>query len=222
VKVKNILASILVLVICFTGIFAGSCNSISGALPKFTIGDTWVSKWHTGGQDYTVTSIITGEDTINGKSCWVMETSYDPAYLGQVLSTTNKYYKDSLDIVFIEYHTNTSQTTTITYQVSGTAYYPLEVGKESKEIDIETITTGDSMITQTENVTVITTTKVEKIETITVPAGTFKCFKVLKYDESGNLIQTTWKSDKTKLFQVKIDDPTEIDSSYELISYSVK
>jgi hypothetical protein len=221
-KIKHLLAAMLILLICVTGSFPSCTASLNGDLPQFSIGDKWVSRWHTGGQEYIVTSEITGAENTDGIDCWVMETTFDPPYLGIVISTINKYDKTDLDIISSDYRTNQpGEFTSITYQISGTPYYPLSVGKESQEIDLQTITSGNSTIIQTENVTVITTTKVEKIETIKVEAGTFKCFKILKYDEKGKLIQVTWRSDKTKLFQVKIVDPSEEDGIYELISYSV-
>jgi hypothetical protein len=222
-KIKFLLAVCLVLAITVTGVLYGCTPKLNGNLPQFAIGDKWVSRWHTGGEDYTVTSEITGEDIIDSQACWVMETTFDPAYVGTVTGMTNKYEKSDLDIIFSEYHMSTPGSfTTFTYKVSGTPYYPLIVGKEAEEISDQGMVTGDAIMTQTENSTIVTRTKVENIEEITVPAGTFQCFKVLKYDDQGNLIQTTWRSDKTKLFQVKMTDPAEEDAVYELISYSMK
>lgn len=222
-RVKCLLAASLLFIIVITGGFSGCSPALNGALPQFAIGDQWVSSWHIGGVAYTVTSTITGEETIGGKNCWVMETVYDPPYLNSVVSTTNKYEKTNLDIVSVYYHTNQpGEFTSITFQVCGTPYYPLSVGKESQEIDFQTIATGNATISSTQNSTITFTTKVEKIETITVKAGTFQCFKVLKYDDQGNLLQTAWRSDKTKLFQVKMTDPADENAVYELVSYAVK
>ncbi len=223
VKIKLLLSVGLILIICVTGGFVGCTNEKAGAFPQFSIGDKWVSRWNTQGMEYTVTAEITGEEAVDGKDCWVMETTYEPPYKETVISTTNKYDKTNLDIVSSDYHTTkTGQITTITYKIGGTPYYPLKVGKESEEIAFQTLTSGNTTISWTENSTVTTKTVVEKMEKITVAAGTFNCFKVLKYDENGNLTQITWRPDETKLFQVKMTDMSEEDAIYELISYSVK
>jgi hypothetical protein len=219
-KIKLLLAVFLVLVITITGGLYGCTPKLNGDLPHFTIGDKWVAHWHTGGVDYTVTTEVTGSALVSSQECWVMETTFDPAYAGTVTGMTNKYDKNDLDIIFSEYHmVNPNDLARFEYKISGTDYYPLTVGKEAQEISFQSVSSGNTTIYSTENSTVTTNTKVEKIEKITVPAGTFECFKVLKYDEQGNLIQITWRSDKIKLFQVKMTDPTEPDALYELVSF---
>jgi hypothetical protein len=219
-KIKFLLALCLVLAITFSGGLYGCTPKLNGDLPKFTIGDKWVANWHTGGAEYTVTTEVTGTAILDSQDCWVMETTFDPAYAGSVTGMTNKYEKTDLDIVFSEYHmTKPDDFTTFTYKISGTAYYPLTVGKEAQEISFQSVSSGNTTIYSTENSTVTTNTKVETIEKITVPAGTFECFKILKYDDQGNLIQITWRSDKIKLFQVKMTDPSEPDAVYELVSF---
>jgi hypothetical protein len=220
VKIKFLLAVCLIAVITTGGIISGCTPQLNGNLPQFTIGDKWVAHWHTGGDDYTVTTEVTGNEIVDNQDCWIIETTFDPAYGGSVTGMTNKYEKSDLDIIFSDYHLNTpGEFTTFTYKIRGTAYYPLAVGKEAQEITDQGMITGNATIAQTENSTITNTTKVEKIEKITVPAGTFDCFKVLKYDDQGNLIQITWRSDKIKLFQVKMTDPDEPEAVYELVSF---
>jgi hypothetical protein len=224
VKIKPFLSVGIVLVILLAGIFSGCSPKLNGNMPQFVIGDKWVLKWYSGAGDYTVTSEVSGEDMINGKNCWVMETTFDPVYQGVLTGVTNKYDKVNLDLLSSDYHSNDGKSTSITYQVSGDSYYPLSVGKKALDIEDQTIsttTTGTATVTQTENVTVTTSTVVEKIEKVTVTAGTFTCFKVLKYDDSGKLTSISWRTDKTKLFQVKMTDMNENNTIYELISYSV-
>ena len=174
------------------------------------------------GNEYIVTSEVTGEEFVEGKDCYVMETTFDPPYMGELTSTTNKYDKATFDIVTMDFHpTEPDDFTSITYKSDGTPFYPLTVGKEIEKTETRTITTGNSTITKTYDVTASTKTVVEKIEKITVEAGTFKCFKLLKYDEYGVLVQITWRSTETKMFQVKMTDMAEEDAIYELISYSI-
>ncbi len=217
-----LLITALILIIGITGGFTGCGDNQEGALPQFSIGDKWVSRWHTGGEAYTVTAEITGEEFFAGKDCYVMEMSFDPPFDGTLTGVTNKYEKATLNIITMDMCSAIpGEFTSITYETSGTPFYPLSVGKEIAEVELQTITSGNSAITQTQNVTTATTTVVEKMEKITVEAGTFKCFKLLKYDEYGNLIQITWRSDETKLYQVKMTDMAEEDAIFELISYSV-
>ncbi len=224
-KIKIIRVSGLVLislVLLLAGNLAGCAPKVDGSMPRFALGDTWVGRYKTAGEIYTVTSRVTGEEIRDGKDCWRMETTYEPAYKGQVSGTTTIYEKENLDIVYTDYHlTDPTVFTNISYIVSGTPYYPLEIGKESTEIEDQTITSGNITISQEEKVTVSYITKVEKIEKITVEAGTFDCYKVLKYDEYGVLLQTTWRSDKVKLFQVRMQDAADDDSYYELVSFTM-
>ena len=225
-KIRILLAVLLIFMISLDSLFTGCSSPPNGAMPQFTIGDKWISKWTTGGTEYTVTAAITGEDSVDGNDCWVMEMSYNPAYMNQVTSITSQLDKTNLDILTSVYHMNTTEkSTTITYKIDGDPYYPLKVGKRAKEIEYRTITTvtssGTTAVTQTENATVTTTTVVDKVENITTAAGTFKCFKISKYNENGALIQISWRSDTVKLYQVKMSDLTDPDATYELISYSV-
>ena len=109
---------------------------------------------------------------------------------------------------------------TYSYAPIGVTKYPLVVGKEITFTETETsdITVLGEKETTSETSTY--TYKVESIEQVTVPAGTFRCFKVVKYDEGGSAIETRWGSDAVKGFEVKGIDHESGDTS-ELISYSL-
>jgi hypothetical protein len=223
-KILSAIVSILVLIICVVGPLAGcGAKQQEGRLPAFSIGDKWVSRWSTGGKEHTVTSEITGEAVVEGKSCWIMTTTFDPPYTGQITSMINNYDKTNMNIVKMDLVTTTAgQFNTAVYQTTGDRLYPVTVGEQCRETDLQTMTWGNDTISQSQNSTTTTVTKVEKIETITVPAGTFECFKLLKYNDKGELIQISWRSNTTKMFQVKMEDPSEPAAVYELVSYSVK
>jgi hypothetical protein len=222
IKFLSVTAIIIILFTCFTGTLAG-CGKQEGRLPVFSIGDKWVSQWNTGGEEYRVTSEITGEATVEGKSCWIMTTTFDPAYTGKVTSMINNYDKATMNIVKMDLITIAAgEFTTAVYQTTGDVLYPVTVGEECREVESQTLTWGDASVSQSQNSTNIYVTKVEKIENITVEAGTFKCFKLLKYNSDGDLIQISWRSNDTKMFQVKMEDLSEPDAVYELVSYSVK
>jgi hypothetical protein len=59
----------------------------------------------------------------------------------------------------------------------------------------------------------------EQVEEVTVPAGTFECERKLKYDTDGELMKTSWYSDKAKRIVKSIDHRTE--ETMELIWYSI-
>ena len=60
--------------------------------------------------------------------------------------------------------------------------------------------------TQTNIKTVNYTYQVEGIEEIIVPAGTFRCFRVVQYDDAGNPISTQWESGRVRQYKVKSVD----------------
>ena len=222
-KVKYLAATIIIILAACMATGFTACTGNKGELPVFSTGDKWVSRWHTGDQEYIVTSEITDEEFTEGKDCYVMETTFEPPYMGELTGTVNKYDKATFDIITMDFHSvKPDEFTNITYETSGDVFYPLEVGKEITKTETRTITTGNATVSQTYEVTATIKTIVEKIEKITVEAGTFQCFKLLKYDEYGVLVQITWRSADTKMFQVKLVDMAEEDAIYELIAYSVK
>lgn len=222
-KIKYLPVAGFILITFIASGLASCSSSDTGTLPQFAIGDKWISKWVTEGKEYTITAEVTGEETFNGVDCWVMETAFDPPYMDSVISTVNKYEKATLDIVSSDFVTvNEDEFISITYEISGDPYYPLQVGKECQETEFQSVKSGNSLVTQTQNGTTTRKYVVEKMEKITVPAGTFNCFKILKYDEYGSLIQITWRADDVKLYQVKMTDISDESAVYELVSYSVK
>ena len=53
-----------------------------------------------------------------------------------------------------------------------------------------------------------------------MPAGTFRCFKGVKYDEHGVVLEVKWYSDEVKAYVKSVD--RESDEVMELKSYSVQ
>lgn len=103
------------------------------------------------------------------------------------------------------------------YEFLGKPYYPLQIGKECQVIKTEIRTTTMMGKTQTETKIINYTFKVEGIEEITVPAGTFKCFKIVEYDDAGRALSTHWESNEVRQLEIKrIDHETE--EVIELIS----
>ena len=116
---------------------------------------------------------------------------------------------------------NYSVKQTATYSFSGSPMYPVKVGNVSNvtEIDkmVRTVNGETETVTETHNYVY----KVEKVESVTVPAGTFKCFKVVQY-ESGKIKGIDWDAPQVKMYAVKNIDNEEPVSTSELVSYSLK
>jgi len=190
-----------------TGTSEATVTGNEGALPVLSVGDKWETKTVSGGNEFTATTEVIGEEVVDGKSCYIVTVS-DP-YSG-------KEWVDKTTLFPIKYESS-GGTTTYSYQFVGDMLYPLQLQKECQVI--ETITTiketGESN-TETDTYTY----KVENIEQITVPAGTFECFKIVMYDKDGKPVMTEWDSDETKMYMVKGVDP-ENNVTTELVSYSV-
>ncbi len=197
-----------------------------GVLPTLSIGDKWVSKALFEGIEYEAILEVTSDDVVDGKDCYVMEGSIEPPMMGIISSVSMKVDKATMFPVRTQASGEVEGLPFIvavsySYEVPGTPYYPLELGKETQVI--ETTTTTTTMMGKTETATATNTFsfKVEKIEEITVPAGTFKCFKIVKYDETGTPVVTYWDSDRVKHYQVKSIDHQGGGVEEELVSYSI-
>ena len=194
-----------------------------GALPTLNVGDEWVSRMTSEAIEYRMTMEVVGEDVTDGKNCYVMEGSFEPAIVGIVSSVSVKIDKATMWPV----RDQTSGelmgypfviANSYNYSAEG-SLYPLQVGKELEVIETETSTITSMGETQTETVTNVYTYKVVEIEQTTVPAGTFECFKIVTYGEDGSARQTQWRSDTTKWMVKRIEHETG--DVTELVSYSV-
>jgi hypothetical protein len=196
-----------------------------GILPKLSIGDKWVVKWKIDAFEYTVTMEVTGEDVTDGKDCYVMQSTFEPAFQGLVSSATIKYEKATMLEVWMQMSGKVNEQAFVSavgysHQISGAPLYPAVVGTQHRIETGETTTTTAAGQTQTQTANRITVSKVESIEDIAVPAGTFRCFKIVKYDEKGALLSTSWASDKAKV-NVKTVESGTGGISIELLSYNI-
>jgi len=68
--------------------------------------------------------------------------------------------------------------------------------------------------------TTTTHIKVEAVENVTVQAGTFSCYKIVAYDETGQKpLSTRWFSTEAKA--VVKSENYETEEKFELLSYSI-
>ncbi len=222
-KLAMVLIALLILALVIGGVGCGGGEG-EGKLPTLNVGDRWVSRVMSEGIEYTTTWEVVGEDVTDGKNCYVMEGSFEPPAMGIISSASVKYDKATMRPVRMQMSAEFEgyvYVTAVGYSYSpDETLYPLEVGKELEIIETVTTTTTVMGETQTETETNTYTFKVEGIEQITVPAGTFKCFKIVKYDEGGSALETEWHSDTTK-WTVKMIDHETGDVT-ELVSYSLR
>jgi hypothetical protein len=200
-----------------------------GQLPTLQVGDQWVWTYVMGETTSTLTEEVIGEETVEGRDCYVIDMSFDPVmsstHDGVVYTITSmKYWADKatgLLGVKHEYTTTANGqvvTSSETYSYNPwTFLFPLEVGKE-----VETQKTtihyyegeqyGETEVT-TERYTVV------RKEDVTVTAGTFSCWKMTMYDSATDVTQTMWYSDQVKSMVKMVD--AEGNTVMELQSYSV-
>lgn len=223
-----VFSSMLMLVIALLAACDGDSdktdNELTGALPSLTVGDTWTQRGAEEGTEYTLIYKMMGEVKVDGKDCYDVHVESDPLLFGLTSNVSLKIEKATMDIIQNRFSGEMQgepfdAEISYTYEYTGTEF-PYEVGKswEVTESEISTITISGEISTETETSTY--TNKVEGTETVTVPAGTFECFKITVFDDAGTLLETSWLSDETKLFDVKTLD-NETGEAKELISFSV-
>jgi len=205
-------------------------EALEGQLPTYQVGDKWVWGYVMEETPYTGTEEIIGEETVEGRDCYVLDMSFDP-----VISSTHddvvytvtsmKYWMDKatglLGVKMEQSGTynGTAFTSTETYSYNPwTSLFPLEIGKEA---EMENTTVQYSNGNQYGNPTVTTEKyKIDSKEDVTVAAGTFSCWKIIMYDGAGNVTGAIWYSDQVKS-TVKITDAGG-NTMMELKSYSVR
>ncbi|MCP3683580.1 MAG: outer membrane lipoprotein-sorting protein [bacterium] len=231
----------LLLILVVVGLLVIGCDSGSdtssptssrkteGALPIYRIGDTWTQKGVSEGFEYTATMQVIGEDTVDGMDCYVLEMASEPAVSDTSSNPILMVDKATVDKVKMQF---TDETVDASIEVETKFFYtrsqspsPYEVGK-TWETTVATFTITKHIMTnrpstaETEFEENTFSYKIEGKEMVTVPAGTFECFKLVQYSEDGFPSKVAWQSDETKLVNVKVYDYNNAES-IELISYAV-
>ena len=230
---KKVLGVLLVFcLLVATSLLLPACQeeeALEGQLPTPQVGDQWVFSYVVDETTGTLTEEVTGEETVEGRDCYVTDMSFDPVmsstHDGVVYTTAGiKYWGDKatgLLGVKMEFTTTyngqvVTQSETYSYN-PWTSLFPLEVGKEV-ETERTTISYfegeqyGETKVA-TEKYTVVSQ------EDVTVAAGTFSCWKITYYDSALYTTQTMWWSDEAKTM-VKMTD-ADGKTIMELQSYSV-
>lgn len=221
----------LAILVSFCLMFAVSCGNTnngsnaqvpSGALPILKVGDTWTWRDSLNDTEYIRVDTVTGEKVFNGINCYTGTSQYTFATGDRTFTAILAIDKTNLRAIGIEYSSSINGTAhtgainkSYTYSVQP---YPLSVGKTW----IVTINTTAAPI-ENQTATEKYIYKVEKIETINVPAGTFQCFKIVAYSyysDSNLALYTEWVTDVTRGAIVK-SIITASGQTTELISYSL-
>jgi len=202
-------------------------RELSGNLPKLVEKDKWMCRFTSKGIGYTMTTEVTDTAGLSGAGlCYVLEASISPPNeygISKAVTWIDPFTFDMLKIESSGIYQGSlvSLKTSYTYRyATDCTRYPLKVGKEL-EVEAVAINTMTAMgKTQTTTETNSYTYSVEKIEQIIVPAGAFKCFKIVQHSKTGQLVRTFWVSDQAKHHEVKEIDH-ETGDVLELVSYSV-
>jgi hypothetical protein len=196
-----------------------------GILPSLYAGDQWRYKVSTGEGEGEVTYEVMGETTVSGIVTYVVEFSgksplnpYDKStsFLdkGTLYPISEEQFGTVDDIPVSE------KKTIVNRQIQGSRW-PLAAGKEWTVSWSENFTSRNGLVVTEGERQWSRTFKVEGNEEVTTAAGVFHCFKVIEWDETGNITGTWWYSDKTKR-EVKYELMVQgVPVIYELLSYQV-
>jgi hypothetical protein len=221
-KSASLLPLLLIASLVLLGAACGGAER--GALPVLHTGDTWVAWMSAGETESTMTLEVTGDVVIDGKDCYVVEATAEPPYLGFISATTMAIDKATFLPVAVQ---SSGQLMGMPYEVvgeyayelSGDPLFPLRVGSENEVMETLTSTATIMGETTAETETKTYTRTVEGVEEVTVPAGTFECFKIVERYEDGTLKLISWHSDEVK--QTVRDEDHESGEVVRLIRYSL-
>jgi len=199
-----------------------------GQLPVYQVGDSWVWSYVMDGTTYTLTEKVTGSETVEGRDCYAIDMSFEPAITsthdGVVYTVTMKYFADKISGLLgvkMEMTISSDEQTFTSSEIYSydpwIELFPLEIGKVV-EAGLTTtqksggIQVGDAVVTTEKYV-------VDGKEEVTVTAGTFNCWKIIIYDGAGNVTLIMWYSDTVKSGIKTVDAQGKV--MMELKSYSV-
>lgn len=228
-----------------------------GNLPTLNSGDKWIYRVLQKGATHTVTHTVTGEEKIGNYNCYAVKMAFAPYLSGGIQEQTEWWDKKDLDRQQLEFSTSlegkTKNTKQTYWYVNIYSYegdfknvsfkWPRKVGSEWSQVIGITKTEATAGGTTTEEKLVnVRVYRVERIETVSVPAGDFRCYKIVTYEgivssssnqvaevaaaaitsgvKKGGILGETWYSDQVKAM-VK-SNVSATSENWELLAYSVK
>jgi len=242
-KVKIAVVALVVVLIVSVAYLAGShyfSNPQKGQYfpvawaPILEVGDSWTLALTNNETNYNLTITVIDKETICNVSCYAMKLFFKPesplAKIGvsneitwwldtstlHLMKMTGKVRFEGGDYTFVEEHLYTFQ---------GKPF--LTVGNEYNETDNREMSVYGSFIRWRHDETItLRRTKVEAFENVTVPVGTFSCYKIVTYDETGqSILSIKWFSMEAKTAVRTENYETgefKIFETTELLSYSVQ
>jgi hypothetical protein len=188
-----------------------------GQLPTWEVGDNWVWSYTTPeGTTQNYTYEVTGEETIDGRDCYVIEMLYDSSSQKIWMDKATLIYELKMESTYSSNGTAHTRTETSSYN-PWPSLFPLEIGKEVETEQTTTLFLDGSQVVDPMVATI--KYKVDSKEDVTVTAGTFSCWKLIMYDGAGNVSGTMWWSDQVE-YVVKTAD-ADGNTMIQLQSYSV-
>ncbi|MBU1149106.1 hypothetical protein KKI23_03370 [Patescibacteria group bacterium] len=184
---------VLVGILLFAGMFVFGCSkaetSAAGVASNYFPHEDGYSWKYIDQNDSATISTIEGTTTINGNTVQIIKSSYPSSsslstdkgnILGAFTSTGTSYWRVTDDALYV--YSSTSDTNPYM-----SLAFPLEIGKTWTIVEYE----GYSL-----------TAKVVANENVTVPAGTFNCYKVDSFSHYGTeeaYMQSLWIGDRAGL-----------------------
>ncbi|MFC1847704.1 hypothetical protein ACFLXV_00115 [Chloroflexota bacterium] len=221
----NKLLILVVTLLVMSPAAAGCGGESAGRLPVWNIGDTWEFKTVTETKESFSTLEVVGEELVDGRQCYVLqsEEKVDTSPSPEIIRTTSCISKATIDMIKIQMldeDSTVAQENTYSYEPGNRSLFPLQVGDELEQT--VTLYRPYDLMGQEEVLTQTYThiCRVEAEEEITVPAGTFICFRIVDYDEDNNAVITQWYSDEAKTYIKTVRH--DIEFVDELISYSLQ
>lgn len=199
--------------------------------PILNVGDSWKLALTIDESEYNLTITVTDEETVQNVSCYEVKLTFEPEnpYETRMSSEMTAWLdKSTLDIVKLKgtgraqgHDFRYTERHSYTFQEGSPS---MTVGNEYDQIDTKTIDIDvKTLFWKDWNESKSTTTthiKVEALENVTVPAGTFSCYKIVTYDEMGQTpLSTRWFSMEAKTVVKSVNYET-VEKS-ELRSYSI-
>jgi hypothetical protein len=200
-------------------------------LPNWEEGDTWEYSISTSFGNVTLTQVVEGEETlsVNGTQydVYSVNSVMNLSFSGVDISYPSTYYNRRSDLALIKTEMSISifgisSESVATYNPPKKEFnFPLAVGNTwSETCNAITYSVQNGAITDYNEYEQTFSYSVEEVEEITVPAGTFRCYKIVCVDDFGDET-TTWYSPKVKNFVKQTTGDSWDSTETELTSYDV-
>ncbi|RDH41473.1 hypothetical protein [Zooshikella ganghwensis] len=229
---KIISLSPLIVLLFLIPFFSGCSSNILG--PKLSssksydrydlkIGDTWDAKVIS--EDSIERIIATVTDDKTSSNSYLTKLDIHINDFDRVITGHGKIDKENLELIeldatFVKDGIPIRITQKNEYIYTDNTRFPIKVGKKWEVLVTETKRIMEGNEVSKESSTKKIRYEVSSIDTITVEAGTFQCFKINVYEDD-KFVSVYWQSPETKFISVK-EVNYEKNESHELQNYKVR